>query len=292
MSVQTISDNFKEDIRRADQLKQAPEKSTIVTVGEVIGMIKMVLSSIIDAIDKSGKVGRDYLQANLNAMHKSADYKKIAAQDQAKGSFNAATIGIALTGVGMGASIASMGSHVNNANKMTKIQRAPIAEPSRNVGASINGKSVSLEDISREQLLAKNGGGSIQLEKSANQKNVYQDKVLHGKSDDATSYTSEAERERAFKIQQDLNKQSDKSAQLASTINGQTLPVGTIEEARKRDDAAKAQHASDIESSINESVRTLQGDNNNFYGALSGQLDKLGIVNIITQTIIAASQWK
>jgi len=284
---------FKENLIRAYQpQEQAPVKSSIVTLGEVIGMIKMVLEAMIDSIDKAGNVGKDYLKTWLQEMQDSAKYRKKSAQDQATGSFRGAVIGIALTVVGMSGALKAMGNHAKNAGKMTEIQRAPIAEPPRNVGTGVQGKLMSEQDLVVDKRLADKGGMTASFEQSKVQDKANQKKVLHGKTDDATSYTSEKERERALKIQEKFNQESDSGAQFASSINAQSVPLGTVEDSRKKDDAAKAQHASDIKEAAKEAVKTLEGENKGFYGSLSGLMDKLGITHMVTQAIIAASQWK
>jgi len=291
MSVQVVNHNFNEAVARADKQKQVAEKVTIMTAGEVIGMISMILSSIIHAIQKSGEVSIRYLETSIDSMLKSAVFKEKAAKDQIVGTILAASIGIGLTGLGMGLSIASMGKNISNANEMKKIQSAPIAEPQRNIGQGINARRINEREIAQRNQVAENGGAIFEVERSGIQSNANREKVLHGRSKESTSYASEAERERAMKIQDELNK-NNKYAQLASVVNNQTLPIGSVAEASKKEDAAKAQHASEVEGTVTEAVRTLQSENTNFYGALSGQIDKLGIANIVTQTIIASSQWK
>ncbi len=291
MSVQTVNPNFNEAVMKDDQQRQVAEKKAIVTVGEVIGMIMAVMGAIIDAIQKAGAVAIAYFEASIDAMLKSAGFKEKSAKDQAMGTIMAAAIGIAITGVGMGLSIASMGKNISNANEMKKIQSAPITEPQRNIGQGLNGRRANEQEIAQRNQLAENGGVKIEIERNGVHPNANQNKVPHGRSDDATSYASEAERERAMRIQEELNK-NNKLAQLASAVNNQTLPIGSVADASKREDAARAQHASEVENTVTEAVRTLQNENTNFYGALSGQIDKLGIVSVVTQAIIASSQWR
>jgi hypothetical protein len=295
-------------------VKAIDKSENIVTMGQVIAMIKMVLTSIIEAIEKSGDVGKDYLETNLHTMRESAAFSKKAKLTEAAGLKIGAGIAIGLSALSFFAAFKSVNQVGKGTKEMDQISKTPLAQPSKSVpldannnigslqGHKVNDKLQNVQSSAkaaqrdRSQSLSDIGKNSKVDQKNLEVKLAPSDqKNLKDKAEAPYStrkdgtYATEEEKNRAFETAKS-NSTNNHWNGLSQIFNPQFMKLEEIVQGTHKDDAAKEEYVSSINQAISEVLRSLLGENGSFYGALASILDRLGITNVVMQSLIAASQ--